>query len=221
MDILLASHNKKKIAELKAILDRDMEGVSVHSLDEVDLNDDIVEDGEVFEDNALIKARAARAAALRAGHDDWYCLGDDSGLAVDALGGAPGVFSARYAGGHGDDEANNELLLRNMESVPDDRRTAAFICCIACVMPDGTEKTVRGACPGTILREYRGEGGFGYDPLFCIPSLGKTFSELGADEKNAVSHRGRALAAMADILKEQSKETHMEKSSGITPHPNR
>lgn len=201
MDILLASHNKKKMAELKAILERDLPGLSVHSLDEVNLFEDIVEDGEVFEDNALIKARAARAAALREGHPDWYCLGDDSGLAVDALNGAPGVYSARYAGGHGDDAANNACLLRNMENVPDEQRTAQFVCCIACVKPDGTELTVRGVCEGVILRDFRGEGGFGYDPLFCIPALGKTFSELTAQEKNAISHRGRALEAMAKALK--------------------
>ena len=219
MDILLASHNKKKMIELRDILDGSLPGVCVHNLDEVDLFDDIIEDGAVFEDNALIKARSARAAAVKAGHADWYCLGDDSGLSVDALDGAPGVFSARYAGGHGDDEANNALLLKNMESVTDDKRTAAFICCIACVMPDGTEKTVRGACEGTILRAYRGEGGFGYDPLFCIPALGKTFSELSPDEKNAISHRGRALAAMAEILKQQNKETNMEKVIKEYPAP--
>ncbi len=219
MDILLASHNKKKMTELKAILDRDLEGVCVHSLDEVDLNDDIVEDGETFEDNALIKARAARGAAVKAGHPDWICLGDDSGLAVDALDGAPGVYSARYAGGHGDDAANNACLLRNMAGVPDDRRTARFVCCIACVKPDGAETTVRGTCAGVILREARGEGGFGYDPLFYILALGKTFSELAPAEKHAISHRGKALAAMAERLKESEKETKMNTAIKQYPAP--
>ena len=206
MDILLASHNRKKMAELEAILGRDLPGLSVHTLDEVGLFEDIVEDGEVFEDNALIKARAARAAALKAGHPDWICLGDDSGLSVDALDGAPGVYSARYAGDHGNDAANNAFLLKNMEAVPDGQRTAQFVCCIACVKPDGSETTVRGTCPGVILRGARGEGGFGYDPLFYLPDLGKTFSELAPEEKNAVSHRGRALGAMARQLTKSEKE---------------
>lgn len=201
MDIVLASRNKKKIAELQTILSESLPGVVIHSLDEVALTEEIEEDGATFEENALIKASAAQKAAAACGKNDWCGVGDDSGLAVDALDGAPGVFSARYSGVHGNDEANNDLLLKNLENVPDEARTGRFVCAIACVFPDGKQIVVRGTCEGLITRTRMGEGGFGYDPLFYVPSLCKTFSEVTPEEKNAVSHRGRAIRSLAEALK--------------------
>ena len=193
MKIVLASRNKHKIGELQALLSKHVPEVEVLSLDDVGFEGDIVEDGNSFEENALIKARAAASTG-------YIGLGDDSGLAVRALDGAPGIYSARYAGGHGDDEANNQLLLKNLEDKTD--RSARFICALACVYPDGREDIcVIGKAEGEIISEYRGEGGFGYDPLFYFPPLGKTFGELSAEEKNRVSHRSDAIRKMAEKLK--------------------
>ena len=190
MKIVLASRNQHKIAELRALLSKHMEGIEILSLDDVGFYDEIVENGATFEENALIKARAA----ARSG---WIGMGDDSGLTVRALGGAPGIYSARYAGGKGD-AANNALLLENMKEMDD--RYGEFVCVIACVLPDGEEFTVRGVTGGELLCEYHGEGGFGYDPLFYLPEYGKTYAEMTAEEKNAVSHRARAIALMAKEL---------------------
>ncbi|MBQ9780709.1 MAG: RdgB/HAM1 family non-canonical purine NTP pyrophosphatase [Clostridia bacterium] len=202
MEMILASRNKKKIKELNAILSASIPDIRILSLDDIGFDGDIEEDGTTFEENALIKARTAMAA----GGDRYPAVADDSGLAVDVLDGAPGVYSARYAGGHGDDAANNELLLYNLESIPDEARTAQFVSVIACVFPDGHEIVVRGEAKGMILRDYRGEGGFGYDPLFLyVPEAegepeDKTFSEMTAEEKNIISHRGRAIRKLAAEL---------------------
>lgn len=201
MHIVLASRNQKKIAELNTILSQTLPGIVIHSLDEVGFTGDIEENGTTFEENARIKASAAMKAAVAAGKTDWCGLGDDSGLVVDALNGAPGVYSARYAGVHGDDEANNDLLLRNLSGLPAEERTARFVCFIVCVFPDGREIVVCGTCEGRITETRMGKGGFGYDPLFYVPSLGKTFSEATAEEKNALSHRGWAVHALADELR--------------------
>ncbi len=204
MDMILASRNQKKIRELNAILSSSIPDIRILSLDDIGFEGDIEEDGTTFEENALIKARTAMAA----GGNRYPAVADDSGLAVDVLNGAPGVYSARYAGGHGNDEANNELLLENMQNTPDEKRTAQFVSVIACVFPDGREILVRGEAKGLILREYRGEGGFGYDPLFLyLPENegephDKTFSEMTAEEKNVISHRGRAIRKLAEKLKE-------------------
>ena len=195
--IVLASRNKKKIAELEAILKADLPETSILSLDDIGLEGEIEENGLTFEENALIKARAAMTAS----GGRYAGVGDDSGLSVDALDGAPGIYSARYAGGHGDDAANNALLIQNLADVPPERRTARFVCCIACVFPDGREVVVRGETEGLIIDTPRGEGGFGYDPYFYYPPFGKTFAELTADEKNAISHRGKAIAKLAEALK--------------------
>lgn len=193
MKIVLASRNKKKIAELQTLLGEYIEGIEILSLDDVGILGEIEENGNSFSENALIKARAAASSG-------YIGIGDDSGLEVDALGGAPGIYSARYAGGHGDDEANNQLLLKNLEDKTD--RSARFICALACVYPDGREDIcVIGKAEGEIISEYRGEGGFGYDPLFYFPPLGKTFGELSAQEKNRVSHRSDAIRKMAEKLK--------------------
>lgn len=199
MKIVLASRNRKKIGELRAILGEKIPNLEILSLDDVGILGEIEENGETFEENALIKARTAATSG-------YVGIGDDSGLSVDALNGAPGVYSARYAErcrgiGEHDDAANNRVLIENLSKVPEGERGAAFVSCIACVFPDGQEFTVRGEVRGEILKEARGEGGFGYDPYFFYAPFGKTFAELSGEEKNAVSHRGRAIAALADRLK--------------------
>jgi XTP/dITP diphosphohydrolase len=228
MKLILASRNKKKIKEMEALLSQYIEGVRILSLDDVGFAGDIEEDGTTYEENALIKARTAMEAfknmcaapaddRIAACADDRIvacaddriaaiaddriaAIADDSGLSVDVLGGAPGVYSARYAGGHGDDAANNALLLQNLSQVAPDQRTARFVCCIACVFPDGRELTVRGETEGLIIDDARGDGGFGYDPYFYYPPYGKTFAELTADQKNAISHRGKAVEKLAERL---------------------
>lgn len=197
MELILASRNKKKIREVETILAGHFPGIHILSLDDIGYVGDIEENGTTFEENALIKAHVAMAAS----GNRYAAIADDSGLAVDALNGAPGVYSARYAGGHGDDAANNALLLKNLAHLPVEQRTARFVCCIALVYPDGKEITVRGVTEGLILDQARGEGGFGYDPYFYYEPFGKTFSELTADEKNAISHRGKAIAKLAERLK--------------------
>ena len=197
MELILASRNKKKIREMEAILAGHFPDVHILSLDDIGFEGDIEENGSTFEENALIKARAALAAS----GNRIAAIADDSGLSVDALDGAPGVYSARYAGGHGDDAANNALLLKNLAHLPEEARTARFVCCIALVYPDGRELTVRGETQGLIIDEARGEGGFGYDPYFYYAPFGKTFSELTAEEKNAISPRGKAIAKLAERLK--------------------
>ena len=196
MKIVLASRNKHKIAELQALLRGHIGEVEILSLDDVGFTEDIVEDGENFFENAYIKARAAASTG-------YIGLGDDSGLSVRALGGEPGIYSARYAGEHGNDEANNRLLLERLSDKND--RHAEFVCVLACVFPDNEERNIvcRGATEGIIIDEYRGDGGFGYDPLFLYEPFGKTFASLTPDEKNAISHRGRAIEKLAEALKKQ------------------
>ena len=191
MEIVIASRNQHKIRELEALLSRFVAGVKLLSLDDVGFDGDIEEDGTTFTENALIKARAA-ASSGKIG------VGDDSGLCVNALDGAPGIFSARFAGEHGNDAANNEKLLRELSDKED--RSAFFVCAIACVLPDGREIVVEGRAEGTILREANGGGGFGYDPLFYYEPLDKTFAALSPEEKNQVSHRARAVEAFAKEL---------------------
>ena len=195
MKIVLASRNKKKKAELQALLSQHVDGIEILSLDDVEIYEEIEEDGKTFEENALIKARVAATSG-------YIGVGDDSGLCVDALGGAPGIYSARYAGEHGNDEANNDLLLKNLEGKSD--RGARFVCCIACVFPEryGIEPfTVRGFVEGEIISERHGNGGFGYDPIFYYAPLGKTLAEVTAEEKNSVSHRANSIKLFAEKLK--------------------
>lgn len=193
MKIVLASRNPNKISELQTLLSKHIEGIEIVSLDSVGITEDIEENGTTYRENALIKATVAASSG-------YIGVGDDSGLSVRALDGAPGVFSARYAGGHGDTDANNELLLKNLENESD--RFAEFVCTIACVFPDGREPiVVEGRTQGVILKEGRGSAGFGYDPLFYYEPYQKTFAELSADEKNAISHRGKAIELFAKELK--------------------
>jgi XTP/dITP diphosphohydrolase len=196
--LLVASRNPKKLAELRRVLDgAGLSGLTLVSLNDVAPFDEAPETGATFEDNALAKARDAFAATGLAS------VADDSGLSVDALGGMPGVLSARWAGNHGDDIANNALLLAQLRDVPDGRRGAAFVSACALVSTAG-EVVVRGEWPGAIIREPRGDGGFGYDPIFLADGSdigGRTAAELGPAEKDAVSHRGRALALLLPALR--------------------
>ena len=196
MKIVLASRNQHKIAEWQATLGKYIAGIELLSLDEVGILDEIEENGTTFEENAFIKARAAAKSG-------YVSIGEDSGLSVNALGGEPGVYSARYAGEHGNDSANNQLLLRRLEPITD--RSAKFVCAIACVFPENEDMNlcVRGETEGIIVEKLRGEGGFGYDPLFFYEPAGKTFGEMTGEEKNAISHRGRAIALLAKALKEK------------------
>ena len=191
MRYILASNNKGKLREMKAILAET--GAEVVSQSEAGANFEAEETGETFEENALIKARAACETL----HEP--AIADDSGLCVDALGGAPGVYSARYGGCKTDPE-RVALLLKNLGV--EKNRSARFVSCIACVFPNGDVLTARGECPGTITTVPRGDGGFGYDPVFELPGTGKTMSELTEEEKNAVSHRGRALKQFQEKLRE-------------------
>jgi len=194
MKILLCTNNRHKADEFAAMFPA---GTEMLTLADIGFTDPIDEYGGTFEENALIKARAV-------GQQDCIIIADDSGLAVDALGGAPGVHSAYYGGTHGDDEANNARLLRELAGVTD--RTARFVCVIACILPNGEEFTVRGECVGRILEEANGEGGFGYDPLFWHDGLGKTFAQSSGEEKASASHRGVAIRLLVERLGELRHE---------------
>ena len=197
MKLVLASKNKKKLTEMNDILSQ--LGIEVCSEAEAGVDVEVEETGTTFEENSLLKARAVmEASGLPA-------IADDSGLCVDALGGAPGVYSARYGGEGLDDVQRYRLLLENMKGqMP---RTARFVSVITCCFPNGDVISARGECPGTIAFAPMGEGGFGYDPVFFVPALKKTFAQLSAEEKNAISHRGKALEAFQGKLRE-----YLEKS---------
>lgn len=191
--LVLATHNAHKIGELRAILAPllpDLDPASVVGAADVGAPEP-VEDGVTFAANALIKARALVAAT------GLPSVADDSGLAVDVLGGAPGVFSARWAGRHGDDRANLELLLAQLSDVPAEHRGARFVCAAALVTPDGGEVVETGEMPGRLLTAPRGSGGFGYDPILQPDGEDRSAAELSAEEKNAISHRGEAFRALA------------------------
>lgn len=219
--IVLASNNRGKIAEFGTIFSSLSSEYTVRSLADVGFTDEVVENGTSFEENSLIKA----LTAVRLGY---IGMADDSGLTVDALQGEPGIFSARYAGEHGDDAANRTLLLRNLATVPDEKRGGAFVCVVTMVFPE-TEAVVvpekyrvrsdlcakygvhpnhsiavRGECRGKIGHNERGEGGFGYDSLFLYDT--RTFAEMSQLEKNAVSHRGNALRLLTEALRETYKQ---------------
>lgn len=198
MKFVLASHNKKKLKELQAILGE--LGIAVVSQDQVGLNLEPEENGETFGENARIKAQAVmEASGLPA-------IADDSGLCVDVLQGGPGVYSARYGGPGLSDAEKNQLLLQNMRGLTP--RTCHFACHITCCFPNGDVLDAEGTCPGTVAFVPMGEDGFGYDPIFFVPKLKKTFAQLSPEEKNALSHRGNALRAFAAELK-----TYLEKGT--------
>ena len=195
MKLLIASNNTGKLREFSEILgDLFMEIVTPSM---IGLTLEVEENGTTFCQNALLKATAfAKASGLSA-------IADDSGLCVDALGGAPGVFSARYAGRHGDDAANNQLLIENLKAVPENLRTARFVSSIAYVAPDGTVLTSEASSEGRILFSPDGDNGFGYDPLFYTDIYGKSYAQLSAQQKNAISHRGKALTLLRKQLEER------------------
>lgn len=217
---VLASNNKKKIAEFGTILTSFSSDIQVLPISAIDFDGDIEENGDSFAENSLIKALVPAGMG-------YIGMADDSGLTVDALDGAPGIYSARYAGGHGDDKANRDLLLANLKDVPAEKRGGAFVCVITMVFPEETGLTVpeawridaalaekygvdparvlsiRGESRGVIGYEEIGEGGFGYDCLFCCPDYdNRTFAEISQEEKNAVSHRGRAMETLRRALAE-------------------
>lgn len=224
--IVLASNNKKKIKELETLLTEESSNnrtAELLSLKDIGFFDDIEEDGTTFEENSLIKASVPAKMG-------YIGIADDSGLAVDYLDGAPGIYSARYAGEHGDDAKNREKLFRDLDGVPEEKRTAGFVCTVAVVIPvdypleipeqyristelakrRGLDRkkaaVIRGECRGLILTEERGENGFGYDSMFYYPAFGKTFAEIDGDRKNSVSHRGNAMRELRALLSELVKE---------------
>jgi XTP/dITP diphosphohydrolase len=196
--LVLATRNAHKVSELRRIL-AGVGGLEIVGVDAFDDVPDVAETGVTFAENALLKAHAvARATGLPA-------VADDSGLCVEVLGGAPGVFSARWSGRHGDDRANLELLLAQLSDVPDEHRAAWFACAAALALPDGTQRVAHGRLDGRVARAPRGSGGFGYDPIFVpdapSPQAGeRTLAEFGPEEKDAISHRGRAFRALAPIV---------------------
>ncbi len=191
MDFILATNNMKKLAEMQRILSP--LGINVVTAKMLGVTlEDVEEDGETFEDNAKLKARAACKEM------NMPAIADDSGLCVDYLNGAPGIFSARFAGEHGNDEKNNDLLLEKLDGVPLEKRTAHYVCAICCTFPDGREIVVRGECNGVIGFERDGNEGFGYDPLFLVD--GKAFGRYTAEEKDKISHRGNALRLLTKEL---------------------
>nr|WP_204618226.1 XTP/dITP diphosphatase [Desulforadius tongensis] len=198
MELVLASGNKGKLQELRALLAP--YNITVYSLADYPDMPETVEDGSTFLENAVKKAREAAA------YTGLPALADDSGLEVDYLNGQPGVYSARFAGPQKDDAANNSKLLRLMQNVPWEQRTAGFRCVMAICTPQGEVYTSEGTCRGYILQQARGQGGFGYDPLFYVPEYDKTFAELDMSEKNKISHRGKALRGAVEILAKMAQE---------------
>lgn len=194
MEIVLATGNKNKLREFREILSTG--GMTIVPQKEFENCPEVIEDGKTFAENALIKARAISK------HTNRITIADDSGLEVDALDGAPGIYSARFAGEDADDDQNNQKLLKELEGVPEERRGARFTCVIAIVSPSGQERTVEGNYPGRIINQIRGTGGFGYDPVFLDPVSGLTYSEMTAEQKNAISHRSRAILELKKILPE-------------------
>lgn len=193
--ILFATGNENKMKEIRMIL-ADL-GMPIRSMKEAGIDIDIVEDGSTFEENAIIKATAI---AKMTGD---IVLADDSGLEIDYLNKEPGIYSARYAGVDTSYDIKNQMLLDRLEGVPDEKRTARFVCVIACAFPDGTVETARGTIEGIIGHEIAGENGFGYDPIFYLPEYKCTTAELEPEKKNELSHRGKALRAMRAIMEKK------------------
>jgi XTP/dITP diphosphohydrolase len=192
--LVLATHNAHKVRELRRILADAGLTAELVGTDEYPDLPDVVETGTTFAENALLKAHAVAAST------GLPSIADDSGLCVDVMGGMPGVFSARWAGRHGDDAANLDLVLAQLSDVPDDRRGAHFACAAALALPQGSEHVVEGRLTGSLVREPRGGNGFGYDPIFVPDGDTRTTAEMSAEEKDAISHRGRAFRALASQL---------------------
>ena len=198
--IILASNNAHKIEEIKKIL----EGLpfEIKSLKDENINIDIEEDGNIFEENAKKKASEIANFLKNRGEKEFIVMADDSGLEVDYLNGEPGIYSARYAGEHGNDKKNNEKLLKELKGVAKEKRGAQFVCQIVLVNENNKYLSIRGEVRGRILEELSGKEGFGYDPLFFYAPLNKTFGELSSEEKNSVSHRACALKELKNRIKE-------------------
>ena len=197
MTVIVATKNAHKVEEMAALLS-DIPNLSLIPMTDAGVTAEIEENGTTFEENALIKARTVCSLTKKPS------LADDSGLSVDALFGAPGIYSARYASENGEnasDEKNIEKLLRELASIPSGERTARFVSALALVFPDGREYVTKGICEGHITSEVRGNGGFGYDPVFFCPQFGKTFGELSAEEKNSISHRRSSILQMKPHLR--------------------
>jgi len=193
--IIIATSNSHKLKEIKSIL-LDFP-IEIKSMDEIGLGGlEIVEDGSTFEENAIIKAKTVMDKT------GFPCIADDSGLEVDAINKAPGIYSARFAGEKATDEKNNEKLLDLLGDIPEKDRTARFVCAIALVFPEGNNIVTRGTCEGIIGFTQKGKGGFGYDPLFIVPSLNMTFGEIDPNVKNKISHRANALEKLKESLRE-------------------
>lgn len=189
--LVVATNNSHKLQEIREILKDD--NIEVLSLKDLNIDIDVVEDKDTFSGNAKKKAREIYNHIVNHNLGDYMVMADDSGLSVDYLHGAPGVYSARYSGEHGNTEENNKKLLRELQGVPREKRGAKFVCAIVLVISPENIITVEGECHGYIIEELKGAGGFGYDPLFYVPEFNKTFAEMHGEEKNAISHRGRAL----------------------------
>lgn len=203
MNIVLASRNKKKIKELETLLRQTIpdKNINILSLDDIDYHDEIAETGDTFEENSYIKASVPAKLG-------YIGMADDSGLEVDALNGRPGVYSARYSGENAEDDDNNNKLLLELLNIPKEQRTARYVSVITCVFPEGSGAdhiTVRGTCEGIIIDNPRGANGFGYDPLFMCRDINKTFAELTGEEKNLISHRGKAMRLFAEEFKKRIK----------------
>ena len=192
MRIVIATGNKDKVREINEIL-KGTEFDAV-SMKEIGIDPEIIEDADSFEGNALIKARTVHELTKE------YVMADDSGLCIDALNGAPGIYSARFCGEDSTYEEKFKKIFEMLKDVPEEKRTAHFVCAIAVVRPDGSSFTVRGECHGILHEKPMGEGGFGYDPIFYVPEFGMTTAQMTKDQKNSISHRGKALRAMVDKL---------------------
>lgn len=197
--IVFATGNENKMKEIRMILD-DL-GMEIISMKEAGVNEEIVEDGMSFEENAEIKARTVSRVLTND-----IVLADDSGLEIDYLDKAPGIYSARFAGEDTSYDIKNRIFLDRLEGVPDEERTARFVCAVAAVFPDGTSYTVRETIEGRIAHEIAGENGFGYDPIFYVPEYGCTTAQMDPEQKNLLSHRGKAVRAMKRILEEKLRE---------------
>ena len=203
MDIIIfATGNKNKMIEIRMIL-ADL-GCRILSLKEAGIQADVVEDGQTFEENALIKATTiADIARKMPEYKNAVVLADDSGLEIDALNKEPGIYSARYMGEDTSYDIKNQALIDRLEGVPDEKRTARFVCAIAAALPDGSTEVVRGTMEGRIGYEIAGENGFGYDPIFYLPQFGCSSAELEPEKKNELSHRGEGLRKMRKVLEEK------------------
>lgn len=196
LKIVFATGNENKMKEIRMIL-ADL-GMPILSMKEAGINVDVVEDGTTFEENALIKAKEISKYV-----DNCIVLADDSGLEIDYLNKEPGIYSARYAGVDTSYDIKNNLLIQRLEGVPDEKRTARFVCAVAAAFPDGTTAVVRGTIEGRIGYEIMGENGFGYDPIFYLPEYGCTTAQLDPEKKNELSHRGNALRAMRVLMEKK------------------